>query len=192
MKRIFLFRHGNAYDENWKQSAKSILNESGMKHAEALALRFKDFKILEAYSSTIERAMETSQIVMKYHPEVEIVYKDTLREVFDLGKPTTRESAGLIIGSFEEVRQETFEHFKSIVEHSHDGNIFVFTHGNFIRLIVLSILGAGIEGFFNLSMEFSSVTGVEVTKEGYYKLLFFNDATHTSGLPYGCPWLSDN
>lgn len=182
MKMIFLIRHGDAYDENWAQNPTSHLNKDGQSHAEALAKRFENFKVDEIYCSTMQRAKDTCEVFLKSHPNAPVSYKDSLQEVLD------ESDHKLFIDGFEKTKSEVFEAFEEIVKSSKDGNIFLFTHGHFIRFVVLSLLGGDIKGFFNAKVSFASVTVIRID-EGKYTLLAFNDCLHTVGLPFGCGWL---
>ncbi|MEK7595219.1 MAG: histidine phosphatase family protein [Patescibacteria group bacterium] len=188
MRQIYLIRHGNAYDKSWKQLPNSPLNKNGIEHAEAMARRFKDFKIQEVYSSTMERAKDTCQTFLTYHPGVTPKYEDSLREVVDEYFANDHDKLIYLIDKFIPIKQRVFDNFKSLVEGSKGENVFIFTHGHFIRFVVLGILRGDVLGFFNMNVDFASVTVVRIKDNGNLELAVFNDCSHTNGLDYGCSW----
>ncbi|OGC50627.1 hypothetical protein A2716_02985 [candidate division WWE3 bacterium RIFCSPHIGHO2_01_FULL_40_23] len=186
MKKVFLIRHGNAYDESWREGPESALNESGMKHAEALAERFKDFRVDEVFCSTMERSKNTCKIFLKYHSDVKAEYRDDVREVLDEAFASDHEKLEHLKGIFDPICSQVCDSFKRILSESKGENVFIFTHGHWIRFLVLKILEGSIDGFFNMNVDFASVTMVEVKSPDKMVLHLFNDASHTKGLPYGC------
>ncbi len=81
---ILLFRHGETdwNRENRLQGQTDIpLNSYGKKQAEVLAKILKSKKLEILYSSDLQRAKETSQIIAE-HLKIDIIYQPGLREIF--------------------------------------------------------------------------------------------------------------
>ena len=186
MKKVFLIRHGNAYDKDWKQVAESVLNETGQKHAESLAERFKDLRVDNVYCSTMDRAKVTCEIFLKHHPEVKPIFTDDLKEVVDEVFASDHEKLVFLKDRYEVIREKAFETFLKIVNESDGENVFLFTHGHWIRFVILSILYGSVDGFFSMNVDFASVSVIQVAEGARMKLLLFNDCRHTEGLPFGC------
>ena len=71
--KLLLVRHGET-EENTKdliqgQSVQGNLNEKGVKQAKKISDSLRDFKIDFIYSSDLKRALESSKIILKNHPE---------------------------------------------------------------------------------------------------------------------------
>lgn len=61
------------------------LSEKGLQQAKELALKLKDEEIDVIYSSDLKRAVDTAKEIAKFHPNAELLFVKSLREV-DLGK----------------------------------------------------------------------------------------------------------
>lgn len=190
MKRIYLIRHGDAYDADFMEKPVSPLNESGLKHAYAISERFKNEKVDQIFCSTMQRAVDTCAHFSKLHQNVTPIYKENLKEVADTKFMSEGEKYAFIKENFEALRQEVFEAFNELIEESLGENIFVFTHGHFIMFTVINMLKGDVDGFFRLCIDFTSVTIITVDDMGRLSLSLFNDCSHTKGLPYGCSWCS--
>lgn len=189
MKRVFLLRHGNAYDKDWSELPESPLNDNGLEHAKVLAKRLEGYKVDEVYCSTMQRAVDTCKEFIKLNPEVTPIYKDELREVVDEHFASDHDKLIYLKDTFEDIKNKVFHAFRDILEDSKGENIFMFTHGHWIRFVVLGVLNGSIDGFFSMNVDFASVTLLQVLENGNMRLELFNDSSHTKGLPHGCPWI---
>jgi broad specificity phosphatase PhoE len=61
--------------------------------------------------------------------------------------------------------------------------IILFTHGNFIKSLVTSVLNADVIGFLSLEIFQSSITKLVVDRDGYVKISYINDASHLPVMP---------
>ncbi|MCK4730379.1 MAG: histidine phosphatase family protein [Candidatus Aenigmarchaeota archaeon] len=80
--RLLIVRHGET-EYNTKKIFQGIINEklnqNGIDQANKLSVRLKDEKIDLIFSSTLDRAKKTAEIINKYH-NLEIQFKDELKE----------------------------------------------------------------------------------------------------------------
>lgn len=188
MKKIFLIRHGSAYDENSCQEANYSLNQSGTKHAEALAERFKGHKVDQVFSSTMERAKDTCTVFLKHHHKIKPVLDYRLREVLDEKCAYKHEGLVTRIAEFDITRSLVYKTLLSLIHDSDGENIFIFTHGHWIMFAVMAILMSESRAFFDMRVDFTSVTVLHAHTDGKLELVLFNDCSHTKGLEHGCSW----
>ncbi len=186
MKRIYLFRHGCAYDQNECQEANYSLNKSGVAHAEALGERFKHHKIGQVFCSTLERAQDTCHIFLKHHHGKKPVMDFRLREVLDEKCAYKHEGLVTRIHEFEAVRSAIYKALLTLIHDSDEGDVYIFTHGHWIMFAVMAILKSDSRAFFDMKVDFASVTVLEASDDGHISLALFNDCSHTKGLEYGC------
>lgn len=178
MKKIFLIRHGNAYDDSWHQTSASHLNKEGITHAEALAKRFMNHKLDAIFCSTMERAKDTCKAFLAYHSDARPIYKDSLREILGDNLSSDEEKDYFIRANFNAIREKVLKAFNEVNKESQGENIFVFTHSGFIRFVVLGLVGGNAEGFFSMRVDFASISVVEVLDTEKMKLTLFNDDLH--------------
>ena len=83
-KRIILVRHG---ETDWNQQGRFQgqidipLNQNGKTQAKAASEFLKNISIQKAFSSSLSRPKETTQIILKEHPGIEITLKENLKEI---------------------------------------------------------------------------------------------------------------
>lgn len=81
--KLIIVRHGETVEnvnkivQGWKFGT---LNEKGKEQAKKVAERLKNEKIDVAYSSDLERAMETTKEIMRSHPHIPLIPEKALRE----------------------------------------------------------------------------------------------------------------
>lgn len=99
--RLLLIRHG---ETEWNRQSRFQgqidvpLNENGREQARRVGEFLKDVEIDFAVSSSMLRPKETAEIILKYHPQVELKLDDGLREI----------SHGLWEGKFESEIEQIF------------------------------------------------------------------------------------
>lgn len=80
---IYFVRHGqtdfNKFGISQGQMDTS-LNQTGLKEAETLAKKLKDYKIDIAFCSPLIRARQTLEYILKFHKNVNAVYDERLKE----------------------------------------------------------------------------------------------------------------
>lgn len=84
MITFYLVRHGEtlfnqlSLMQGWCDSP---LTPKGKKQAQELALRLKEMTFSAAFSSTSERAMDTAQILLQYHPAITLTPRKEFKEL---------------------------------------------------------------------------------------------------------------
>ena len=100
-QRLLLVRHG---ETEWNRQTRFQggidipLNDNGRQQAQKAAELLKDVSLDFAVSSTMVRPKETAEIILKYHPAVQLELQDGLREI----------SHGLWEGKLEAEIEETY------------------------------------------------------------------------------------
>ena len=149
---IYFVRHGET-DYNLKSLIQGQLdiplNSTGIKQAEELAIKLKDFKFDQIISSPLIRASKTAELINKYH-NLKITYDNRLKEYyaglkqgckFDSCDRKSKSSVIEAVDNPENFNAETYSQFYNRViqffreiEKSKD-NILIVAHGGIYRNI---------------------------------------------------------
>jgi broad specificity phosphatase PhoE len=81
--RLFIIRHGETeHNKNriFQGQFNSFLSDTGFEQARLLAKRFKDYKLVNVYSSDLSRAKDTALEVLKFHKNSNLVLDKRIRE----------------------------------------------------------------------------------------------------------------
>ncbi len=201
MKRIYLVRHGK--QDTLLFNADAALSSIGVKQATLLQERLKERSFDKIYSSTLKRAIETSDILNR-NWNMDIERRSELCEI-DYGRFT-----GIPIASSDGVNKEFFERlykreddlsfpegengemaykrakpvFDEVEESSYE-KILIVCHGGLIRALICGLLKLPYSARFAFSkyLENTSITTLlydEMTKLYYLESL--NDHEHL--MPY--------
>jgi broad specificity phosphatase PhoE len=165
-RTLFYFvRHGET-EYNRKRIVQgrgidSVLNETGETQAEALARRLASVPFDAIYTSTLQRALQTTQILARSHPEVPVAHLEDLEEmawgVYEGAPPSAdREEELQAIkrrwrhGAFDEpieggesvrdVQRRALRAVDHIMEQQRGQTVLVVTHGRFLRVVLASLL----------------------------------------------------
>lgn len=184
------------------------LSAAGERQAEALARRLSGQRFDAAYSSDLERAQHTAELVSaRLNPPLSVTSEAGLREIhvgeltgLSLTQITQRYPAYL-----SELRQDPWgtrrpggESMADLYARAaitlqeiaarHPGKrVLVFTHGGVVRVAVgLALGGAPQQAWARLSVANTSITRVLLGDE-HSTLLTFNDAAHLEALPPSSP-----
>ena len=146
MIRFYFIRHADAYDEMGLQLDHYPLNNYGKVQAIQLARRLKDNYFDAMYCSKMQRAMDTCEIVNETH-RMKVRY---FAELNDVGTDRWPQPGVLAtsdgIESFAEALNKIHKFFKVLITKSRKANhkeVVVFTHGNWIRILLSKILSNG-------------------------------------------------
>lgn len=159
---IYLVRHGETLwnkEKKLQGNLNSPLTEKGIEEAHKLAERLKDKSFSKIFSSPLKRAIETSEILNKYHsltitelqdiremgygewqgvPMEEV--KKAFPEAFEnyYNKPEKYEP---VAGgeSFSELRIRLERALDELCEHAETNDILVVSHGVVIKMLLLII-----------------------------------------------------
>lgn len=197
MKKLFLIRHGETdYTLHRKYCGqKNIpLNANGIKQANYLRTKLKNIKIDKVYSSDLKRAFQTAKIVFQN----KIVHKrKALREI-DFGKfcGLTFEEASRLYPDVYKTwlsnpanvkipKGESLTNFAKRVERCFDEifsqnakkTVVLVSHGGLIRIILLKILGQGLDKFWKIQQDSAALNIIEF-KNGVARIVKLNDVYH--------------
>ncbi|MHA1551932.1 MAG: histidine phosphatase family protein [Candidatus Heimdallarchaeaceae archaeon] len=174
---IYLVRHGET-DYNKERLLMGQLdiplNEKGLSQAKQVGKVLEDKNITKIYSSDLQRATKTAEIINTQNIPIELV--TTFRE-HTLGRldgtKWSPEWDELEVSEFEKIilkeGGEPLNHFETRIwetfvkitgNHSKDENLLITTHGGCIRIIIMKILEASEEVFSNLSIDNCSLTKI--------------------------------
>lgn len=82
---VYLVRHGETEFNNKGITHGQYdvpLNELGKKQAKLLGVELKNVHFDVCFCSPLTRAKQTSKEILKYHPDVPVIYDDRLKEIF--------------------------------------------------------------------------------------------------------------
>ncbi len=181
MARFFFVRHGDAFDENGVQLDHYPLNNNGRIQALQLAKRLRDNKFNSIYCSRIKRSMQTCEIVNDVH-KMDVIYTAQLNEVGGQIWPQPGVKAGEAELENYDMALEKISKFFGKLALNHKGEeVAVFSHGNWIRVLLSYILANGSpETFFHFVIHNTSLTIVDVDDiTGYPSIISVSDAAHT-------------
>ncbi|EDS77809.1 phosphoglycerate mutase family protein [Clostridium botulinum C str. Eklund] len=203
MTTIYLTRHGqtewnlNKRLQGWKNSP---LTELGISQAKALSERLKNIEIDVIYSSPIERAYKTAEIV-KGNKDIEIIKHDGLKE-FNYGdwegltideierNPMYSQELDNLFNNPNEYKPFGGETYNKLIERiditmneilkkNKDKKILIVTHGMTLKVLL---------HYFNKNMTLddivklpvmgqTSLTQIDIV-DGKYDLVLQNDTSH--------------
>ncbi|MGQ9540197.1 MAG: histidine phosphatase family protein [Armatimonadota bacterium] len=200
MLRLLLVRHG---ETDWNQQMRFqgqtdvALNARGIEQAEAVAYRLRNEPLQAIYSSDLQRAMQTAQIVAKYH-DLSPVADPDLRELsYGIWEGMSREE---ILASewaelFERYRKDSLRHrppgaeypeqiiersrrMLARVRHQHsDGTVCIVGHGGSLRALICVALSAPLEVFRHIRLDNASLSAIECGSDWTWVSLI-NDTCH--------------
>ncbi len=195
MARLLLVRHG---ETEWNRTGRYQGNSDiklsviGLRQAERLRDRLSGQRLDAVYSSDLKRALRTARIIASKH-NLRVTLCKELRETdfgklegltFDEIKRYYPEWDGMdsnvsIPGgeSLSNLASRTKLFVSRLVEHCDDETILVVAHGGSLRVLVCTLLGIGIEHWWQIRFDSASLTIVE----GYPDqtvLSILNDTSH--------------
>lgn len=183
MSRYYLVRHGDAYNDDGVQFEDFPLNNFGRLQALQLAKRLKDNKFDAVYCSRIKRAIETCEIVNDVHG-LPVIYESLFNEVGGdrWPQPGFISHSEADINDFALHSEKIYKTFRGLVRrHSNpiDQEIIIFTHGNWIRVLLAKILGHGDpRAFVHFVIHNTSLTIIDVDETGFESIITVSDAAH--------------
>jgi len=180
-KLIIFVRHGQAENNTKKILAGRTpgisLTEKGIAQAESSGKFIKSLNISKIYSSPVERAKTTADIIAK-HCNAEVVVDERLTEL-DMGKftmmpyeeifamhgnvflkfydgnPAIKENN---VETFAEVKDRVSEIVNFVIEKHHNENVVLVTHMDPIKAILSIVLNLRPENLFELIIANASLT----------------------------------
>jgi len=180
-KLIIFVRHGQAENNTKKilagRTPGILLTEKGIAQAESAGKFIKSLNISKIYSSPVERAKTTADIISK-HCDAEVIVDERLTEL-DMGKftmmpyeeifamhgnvflkfydgnPAIKENN---VETFAEVKERIGDIVNFVIEKHHNENVVLVTHMDPIKAILSIVLNLRPENLFELIIANASLT----------------------------------
>jgi len=181
LRYIIFLRHGQAENNTNRVLAGRRpgvpLTLTGLEQSEKIAKFLKPFNISTIYSSPIERAKKTAEIVSK-HNSLEIKTDERLIEL-DMGKFTGMpydeifEKHGNVflkfyegdleiahngVETFVELKKRILDMVDFVIREHNDENVLLVTHMDPIKALISTIMGLQANSLFELIIENASLT----------------------------------
>lgn len=181
LRFIIFLRHGQAINNTKKLLAGRTpgvpLTEKGIEQAERIAKFLKPFNISTIYSSPIERAKKTAEIVAKHH-SLDYNIDERLVEL-DMGKFTGMEYDKIFekhgnvflkfydgeleiahngVETFVEVKNRVLSMLDHVIKEHHDENVLLVTHMDPIKAMISTTMNLNANSMFELIIENASLT----------------------------------
>lgn len=182
--RIYILRHGQTdwnVARRWQGNQNTSLNKSGIKQAETVVNKILTYNISKIYSSPLNRARETAEIVRnKGNIKVDIEFVDGLKEV-KLGDweglgydeveikfkedykkwiKSNKEEIGHSVENFFDLQERSYKAFLDICENNEE-NVLLVGHGTWIRALMCKLLHIPLEHRNCFDIDNVSITTIE-------------------------------
>jgi probable phosphoglycerate mutase len=197
---IYLVRHGATLWNKmgiWQGQRDVELDEEGISQAKATAERFKNMEIDGMYTSVLQRAIKTAEIINQYH-NLQIKKDPDLSEC-DIGNWDGKKLEEILLNYKEQleywhkdiwavvdgvealgdVQRRAVRAIKRIVkEHNLEDKIVVVAHGLAIRTIISWILNIPLNQHTSFRVDNTSVSHVIYEGDYRYILASLNETWH--------------
>jgi probable phosphoglycerate mutase len=177
----------------------TLLNERGRKQAQSLALRLKSERIEAIYSSPLQRALDTAQVIAGYH-QLEVAIEPSLREievgqlegvsVAEVGKRLSQllttngpdEEMPRIPGgeSLPEVQHRGWATIQRLKSKHPDGVVAVVSHYFVILTIICAVLRLPLSQIGGFRLGTGSISAI-ILDEQVDRLVLFNESCYQPG-----------
>lgn len=199
MSKLLLVRHGNtklnSAERLWGQTDVE-LSADGMRQAQRLCDRLAAQKINAIYTSNLQRASVTAEIIASSH-QVDIVTCPELREI-NFGKIeglTFKEVSQLYPEvtrlwskwslalkypggeSVTELNNRVSKFLERLEKHTPEETILIVAHSAPLRLLICHLMGIGIEHWRQIRLDLASVSILDTYPQGAI-LNLLNDISH--------------
>ena len=169
---LYLVRHGQ-YDEEDDGS----LTRTGRVQAGITAKALRHVRFRTIFTSTLKRALETTEVFTRTFPRVPVRPMHLLREGIPTEIPRMPDYAPQQRIRADRARAEAaFERLFRPVRRSRSD--LVIAHGNLIRFFACRVLEVEPTAWVKLGSTHCSITEVVIEGNGYMRLRSFNEAHH--------------
>lgn len=177
-RHIILVRHGQ-YNLKGETDDENYLTDLGKSQAKATGLRLAQLKLsnLAIVKSTMKRALQTSELIESYLPEVPVMSDPLLRE----GCPTEPVPNYANWKCNHEPRIEVA--FKKYIHRAKsskekDSHTILVCHGNVIRYFICRALQIPPERWLTMTLNHASITWITIYPNGRVALCSAGDCGH--------------
>jgi len=199
LPKLILVRHGdtelNSAERYWGHSDVK-LSAAGLSQAERLRDRLATEKIAAVYSSDLQRALVTAEIIASKHRLAVITCVElrevnfgkleglTFAEVNQLYPEVTRFWFGEVSElqypggeSFSGLNNRVSNFISRLKKHNSEETILIVAHSGPLRIIVCHLLGVDIRHWRQFHLELASFSILDTYPQGAI-LILFNDVSH--------------
>ena len=184
---IYLVRHGE-YDWDDQPGPLKGLTPRGVKQARLTAKRLSSIPAAALYSSDLQRAIETAEMISSELNGVPDKKTRRLRECY-LPHPLSGNVPAEIIQAGEKQASTAFSTY--LCPAREDRHEIIVTHGNMIRYLVSRVLSGSPDSWLRMRTLNCGISEVAVDSDGRMWLVSYNDVGHlpvdliTEGVPRG-------
>ncbi|MFH1200230.1 MAG: histidine phosphatase family protein [Candidatus Micrarchaeota archaeon] len=201
MTRIILARHGitrHNFEGRVQGSLQTTLMAKGVRQAKLLAKRLAGERIDAAYCSSLTRAVQTAQEVLKYHKSLKLCRLRELNErSFGIVEGLTfaeiakypgilSEQTGRVDHryapekgeSWQQVKTRAMRAVKKILSAHGGETVFVAAHGGTNRMILAGLTGLPIQKAFVFRQHNACINIIDVRENGIVRVEAINDTGH--------------
>jgi serine/threonine-protein phosphatase PGAM5 len=183
IRTIYLIRHGDyAPQDDSIPDSVNVLTPLGIAQARLVSTRLKSMNINfnSLISSTMTRAMQTSQVIHNDFPQIIFKQSDLIRECTP---PTWREDVMAETNTTEIEEcvnnlEQAFQKYFIPSPDDNDRNDIIVCHGNVIRYYVTKVLKVDTMSWLQMSISNCSLTIIRILPNGNMKLDAFSDYGH--------------
>jgi alpha-ribazole phosphatase len=198
--RLLLVRHG---ETEWNQQMRFQgqtdipLNAKGLEQAESIARRLQHEPLQAIYSSDLQRAWQTAEVIARYHDLSPIPHADLREMSYGVWEGMTRAEieAGEWAELFEKYRKDSLRYRPPGAEYPHEiveragrvlqhireqhrpGTVCIVGHGGSLRALLCVALHAPLETFRHIRLDNASLSVVECGTDWIWVSLI-NDTCH--------------
>ena len=185
-RHIYFVRHGE-YDWDDQPHPMKGLTLLGKQQAQFTAERLRSVRVATIYSSDLQRAIETAQIIGRAHPDVPHTQSPDLRECM-LACAGFADAPRERLKEGQEQAERAFSEYLRPTE-GDDGSDIIVSHGNLIRYLAARVLRASPQSWLRMKTFNCGITEIAVEADGRLSLVTYNDVGHlprefiTAGMP---------
>jgi len=194
---IYLIRHCHPdYSLEKKLGEYNMpLSKTGLKQRNYLTKKLLAMKIDKVYASGLLRAQETAAdyaartkkqiLVDKRFDEIDWVkwYRIKYFNMSEKAREKRLVQYHELDKELDQMQIMARRALADVFRHNKGKKIAIFSHGNFIKALVTSILNADVIGFLSMEIFQSSITKLMIDRDGYVKINYLNDASHLPSAP---------
>ncbi|MCL5075761.1 MAG: histidine phosphatase family protein [Chloroflexi bacterium] len=200
MARLFLVRHGAALAMNtlrYQGHSDVPLSPLGLKQAEYLHQRLLNEPLEAIYSSDLQRASETAQIIARGHKLVPVLRRELRERCFGGWEGLTYaeirldypELIGALHGDPKDAAPPDGESLAQLERRvsiifvdieQWNGVVLIVSHSGPLRLLLCRLLGLPSGSYWQLRLDYASLSIVDIYPEGAI-LSLLNDTCHLRG-----------
>ena len=186
--RLIIVRHGETTANATRilqGQEHGELTENGIEQAKKLALRFKDTKIDQIYSSPLKRAVDTANEILKFHTNIKLITDERVMERhFDKyeGGPYPPDWDWINYPEGVETNKEMMDRGKEFIDEIYEKHkaktVVVVCHGGMKIAFINVINGLHPDDYEDYSIRNTSVSIFDIEEDGDHKIDLINCVEH--------------